>query len=456
MSDPDTITTPETRLDRARADDSREVPTVTNPFALSLPADRALAPTSSLPRRRAGGAPRHPRGVGRVYQPTYRDKKTGERRSVATWFIQYSPRPGEMTRESSHSTTRGDAVTLLRKRLGEIGRGRLIGPREEKVTFEDLAVDLVRDYELRGLVSANTLGGRLADGRLDLDHLGGRLRHLHDFFGRDRALDITAARLRAYQSARRDAGASAATVNRELAALGRAFTLAVNGGRLGTRPPFPTRLEEAPPRQGFFEAAEHAAIRAHLPPDHQDVQDAGYWSGWRPGVFQGLTWPEIDLDAMVIRPGGGSRTKRRGVLAYGQVPALRAVIERRLAKRRLDTPLVFHVDGRPMGDWRKRWARACLAAGFANVNPETQKIVIHKLRYDTRRTVVRNLTRAGVPERVAMEQTGHKTRSVFDRYNIVSEQDLQDAGGRMAAYLQQQPTARTVVPLRPAADGPTP
>ena len=100
-----------------------------------------------------------------------------------------------------------------------------------------------------------------------------------------------------------------------------------------------------------------------------------------------------------------------------------AVLECRIAQRWLDSPLIFHNgEGRHVGNFPTSWGRALGRAKAA--------FAFH----DLRRTAVRNMIRAGVPERVAMEISGHQTRAIFDRYNIVSGRDLDDAMAKRAAY----------------------
>lgn len=282
-------------------------------------------------------------------------------------------------------------------------------PEGAPLTFDIMAQAYLEDYVLQRYRTLTTARARV-------DHLQG-------FFAGWCVEAITADSVRQYQMHRRRQAAEAATVNRETSALSRMFQLAVRRGQLERAPLFPKRLEENPPRDGFFEHEEYLKVRSRLPQSFQDVLDFAYYSGWRRNEILGLSWSEVDLAGGVIRlTPQRSKTKTGRVLPISA--PLQRVLDRRQRRRRSGSPYVFHRDGVTVRAWRTSLRDACRKAK-----------VPHRLLHDCRRTAARNLIRAGVPERVAMLLTGHKTRSVFDRYNIVNEQELLTAGERLAAYV---------------------
>ena len=153
--------------------------------------------------------------------------------------------------------------------------------------------------------------------------------------------------------------------------------------------------------------------------------DFAYYSGWRRNEILNLTWDEVDLAGGVIRLSPRRSKTRTGRVLPMSAPLRQVLMRRERVRRPGDRP-VFRRDGVPVRVWRTALRDAC-----------RQAHVPHRMLHDCRRTAARNLIRAGVPERIAMLLTGHKTRAVFDRYNIVNEQELLTAGERLAAYLEK-------------------
>lgn len=99
--------------------------------------------------------------------------------------------------------------------------------------------------------------------------------------------------------------------------------------------------------------------------------------------------------------------------------------------------------------WKKAYKRVGLGK-MVEVEGASKMVWVGKIPHDFRRTAVRNMVRTGVPEKIAMAISGHKTRSVFDRYNIVNEADLEQAAKSMTAYFEREKAKLVTLSVTPA------
>ena len=350
--------------------------------------------------------------MGYLYQPKL--KSGGDCR---IWWVKYYVN-GKAVRESTGTEKETEARRFLKEREGRASTGQPILPRADRIRYEDAARDLRTHYQ--------TTGER------DLVEAEGRLKHLDVFFRSKHLAAIGPADVTRYIAVRQAKGASNGSVNRELAVLGRMLRLAYENGKL-LRLPIIHNLKESKPREGFFEQESFEIVRRHLSPDLQVAVTIAHTFGWRmQSEVLTLELRQVDLEAATIRLDPGTTKNDEGRLVY-LTPELRgmltAQVDRVMAlmrERSAVIPYLFpHLTARFQGqrirDFKKAWKTACKKAGCRGM-----------LRHDLRRTAVRNLVNAGVPERVAMKITGHKTRAVFDRYHIVSPEDLQEAARKLA------------------------
>jgi len=197
------------------------------------------------------------------------------------------------------------------------------------------------------------------------------------------------------------------------------------------RIPYIPMLKEDNVRQGFFEHGDFLALRDALPDHLKGFVTFGYRTGWRIGELAGLQWNQVDRERGTVRlhPGETKNDQGRTIYLDQELQEVFKGLWERRIKAGNALPWVFlNADGTDrVKRFDKAWKAACQTAGLGV-----------KLFHDFRRTAVRNMIRAGVPERVCMMVSGHKTRSVFDRYNVVSDTDLQLAAERQAAYLETQ------------------
>ncbi len=312
------------------------------------------------------------RGQGRAYQ----------RHSV--WWIDYSM-GGKRHREPTDAATKRDAQDIKMTLTG--------GLRWLHET----------QYDLDGLRSK--------------ERIEQCWKHIEKFFpAPTRVSAITPTRLDEYAKARLAEGAARQTVNNELSALRRGFSLAVNKGILATAQKIELpKVQNA--RSGFFEDGDFAALLLELPALLQPAIRFLRFTGWRVVEALSLTWDMVDWEGQVIRlPARLAKAKTARLFPFGSAPDLKALLDAQWKARKGDR--VFHQDGAAITYdsawywWKQARKRADL--------PEA---IIH----DLRRSTARDMRRSGLSEGVIMKLCGWKTRSMFDRYNVIDEQDLTQA-----------------------------
>jgi integrase len=351
---------------------------------------------------------------------------TGIYKRGKVFWVQYC-REGKPFRESVKGAVLGDrtiatglkvgeAKRLLNLRKGNVEREAPVGPRVGRLTFEQAMDDVRNDYR--------------AHKRRSFADMDRRIRlHLAPFFQGKRMVAITTRDARAYIAHRQAEGAANATINHELHVLSAAFTLALEDETLHARPRIPT-LEENNARAGFFERDQFEAVRRHLPAPLRALVSFMFITGWRNrSETYRLLWAWVDWTGGEIRlPPGVAKNKESRTFPMTQelrqlLTAQRATVDAIQRERGRIIPTVFcWEDGRPVKDMRGAWLAACANAGCPG-----------RLMHDFRRTSIRNMVRAGISEKVAMDMAGHKTRAVFDRYDISSKADQQDAARRLDA-----------------------
>ncbi len=307
------------------------------------------------------------------------------KRGNVYWIKYY--RAGKPYYESSKSTKESAAKKLLKLREGHVVEGKFQGLKVERITFEELSQDFVNDYKVNAKKS--------------LDRAKRSARRLEGFFEGMKAINITTDAIKVYILARQKQGVKNATINRELAALKRMFNLAARE----TPPkvhqvPYIPHLKENKPRSGYFEHEEYVALRDALQDFFKPVVIMAYYTGMRKGEIISLKWTQIDFkeNKIVLEAGTTKNDKARVVFMDGELYES-MVLQKTL--RDTDYPkspwvFVNPNTGDRIKEFRGTWDKALKEAKLEG-----------KLFHDFRRTAVRNMVRAGVPERVAMMIPGH-------------------------------------------------
>jgi integrase len=332
-----------------------------------------------------------------------------------TYWIRYSWR-GKEYRESAGTDNKAKAEKFLLARLKTVGTPGHVEQRERRYTLQDMLAKIELHYQKKGQRSFKNVKFCWP--------------HIEAGFQFHRAVDIGKDVIEKYQTARLGEKAQPSTVNREVAYVKLGIKL------LGLPVPIVEQLRENNVREGFIRVGDFNALLQQIEgEDARDITEFLYNSGWRSREPMEMQWHWLDLDGWTVRlPAEYSKNKKQRILPLEGV--LRDIIQRRIQKRDISCPYVFHRNGKAIKSIRKAFAAAAKAIGQPDLVP-----------HDMRRSAIRNFRKAGLSESDGMKLSGHRTRSVYDRYDIIDETVSREAMKKAQAYAKRE-SGRKIVPMK--------
>jgi integrase len=360
------------------------------------------------------------RGQGRLYQ-------TGH---SAFWWMRIGDGRGGEIRQSTGCTD----IKAAQQKLAEV-RARIaaekhellprIDPTSKNVTIGSLIDAQVKRLELHGARSIASIRSYS--------------KPILATFGAVKVSALTKASVERFQADQKKAGRAHSTINHSVSLLKQSVRDYMSEHKLPAVV-FPEKLSERDSvREGFYSDSDTERLIKALPEDLQDFVRFASITGWRKGAVASLRWEAVDREAGVLYLSGKKSKNGSGNTMSLDVEDLGAIIERRSAARAISmpdgttliSPLVFHRGpgirrhkggAQPVMDFDKAYKTACEAVGI-----KYGRLNGGRTLHCFRRTAARNLRNQSIPESVCMAITGHKTRSMFDRYAIVNSEDIRDA-----------------------------
>lgn len=341
------------------------------------------------------------------------------------WYAQIY-QDGKAVIRSSKSTKKIDAVNLRNRLLAKKSRGELSGASVNTILINELLDDVLKSDIQE---STRYIWTKVIE------------KSIRPFFGKLKASRLSTDQMDAYREKRKAEGRSDATANRELSILRTAF----HNARKRTPPkvvivPYFPMVQETTIRKGFLTDDQYAALRDELSQELKALFVVGYMTGIRKGELLAIRWSQVDFEARLITldkdETKGNEARSVPILAGDMENLLRASFS---AAPRAE--YVFNRNGEPILDFRWSWDEACTRAGVPGLK-----------FHDLRRTAVRNMRRAGVPQVVRMKISGHKTDSMERRYNIADAEDMDIA----RELMERRCSGTEAVSRKPANDNDTP